>query len=283
MAVERFLYLRTTGGADLQGRNYKVYYRVFVTDPMDGPATIMTSPLFPFRMRERYQIGNDYDDWAGLTEVDPTPVPGNNYEWDLVLTFSFLPPGEENESPFDRPPQYEWLFSNGEKAIERDVHGKRIGNTAGDRFDEIITREDSQPILKITRNEPADMLFFGFDIRDCVNRDPWFGAPRRTVKFQPPRAVSKYDRDWGLYYEKNYEFKFSDDTWRIVMLNQGLRELKPSTNEDDPPKLVRMKDDEGNEITEPLPLDAQGARLPKGQEPVYLEFDGYPETTFPAF
>lgn len=281
MSVTKFLFLKVTGGADLGERFYDVFYRVFTDDPMDGPAVILTSTLSPFRALDPYQLGNDFDNDAFLTDVQLDPVEGNRYEWNCKMRFGFLPEGEREENPFDRPPKFEWLFNSGEKAIERDVHGRRIANAAGDRFDEIITREDSQPVLKITRNEPADMLFVGFDIRDTVNRNPWLGAPRRTVKFQPPRAVGQYSRLYGLYYEKSYEFKFSDETWRLVMLNQGLRELK-LIGAGPERELVPMKV-KGTDITEPLALDQDGKRLPEGQEPIYLEFDGYNESTFPEF
>lgn len=271
MAIVFRLLAKHTGNAD----GFTLTYEIRTNDKNDGPYTIYNDPLFPFREHDVYAVGNDYNPNAVARPAEIVNK-DNSPQFDWIATIEF---GERlpNENPLLEPPSYEWLFSQSERPIERDAKGKPIRNSAGDRFDDVITREDSQPILKVTRNEPAEMLFFGSELRDTVNRDVWQGAARRTVKFQPPRAVSAYHKDLGIYYQKSYEFKFSDETWRIVALNQGLREKKNG-------KVTEIiSESDGTPIQTPELLDESGAKLATGSTPVWLEFDGYPETSFPSF
>lgn len=271
MAIEYAMLSKHVGNAD----GFTLTYRIRTDNHLDGPSSIYNDPKFPFQENDVYSIGNDYNPNAVARPAEIVNV-DNSPRFDWIATIEFgepLPP----DNPLLQPPTYEWLFNQSERPLERDATGKPIRNTAGDRFDDIITREDSQPILKVTRNEPAEMLAFGADLRDTVNRDVWRGAPRRTVKFQPPRAVSAYHKDIGIYYQKSYEFKFSDQTWRIVALNQGLREKKDG-------KVTEIiSESERTPIQTPELLDRDGKKLQPGSTPVWLEFDGYPETSFPAF
>lgn len=279
MTIKHFHLEKIKATEDEETRTYQLTYHIHTTNKEDGPLTIHADASFPYAIGDYYRYGNDEDPDALCTDVATDPIDGHLRDWISVLNFT-----TDRGNPFDEPASYEWLFNSGEKAIERDIHGKPIQNTAGDRFDEILTREDSQPVLKVTRFEPASNVFFGYDLRDSVNRSGWLGAPRRTVKFQPPRAVSQYSKKYGLYYQKSYEFKFSDQTWKLIMLNQGLNELKTSgTGASAKKQRVRMKDGEGNDITEPYALDKAGIKLADGKPPVWVEFDGYPEVNFPNF
>ncbi len=271
MAIEYALLTKHVGNAD----GYTLTYHIRTNDKADGPDSIYYDAKFPFREHATYAIGNDFNPNVEARPAEIVNVE-NSPQLDWIATIEFGPPLPP-DNPLLEPPSYEWLFSQSERPIEQDAKGKPIRNTAGDRFDDILTREDSQPILKVTRNEPAENLFYGWELRDTVNRDTWNGAPRRTVKFQPPRAVSAYHKDVGIYYQKSYEFKFSDQTWRIVALNQGLREKKNG-------KVVEIiSESEGTPIQTPELLAQTGEKLKAGSTPVWLEFDGYPETSFPNF
>lgn len=283
MAIQHVQLTKIGGNLGVGTRSYRLEFDIHVDDKNDGPLTIHTDPKYPVDLDGPYRWGNDSDLHAFITDVQTDPVDGNPLLWTSAIDYANEAAEDEDQqdsNPFNQPAQYEWLFNASQRTIERDIHGKRIQNTAGDRFDEILDREDSQPVLKVTRNEPASELFFGFDLRDCTNRSPWLGAPRRTVKFQPPRAVSQFSAEYGLYYQKSYEFKFSDQTWRLVMLNQGLNQL---TGEGDEKTLRRMKDGEGEDITEPYALDDEGKQLAEGEPEVWLKFDTYPEVDFPSF
>jgi len=41
-----------------------------------------------------------------------------------------------------------------------------------------------------------------------------------------------------------------------------------------------LTDDEGNLLTAPAPLDGKGAKLAKGKDPVFLQFEIYKSTNF---
>lgn len=264
------------GSEDENGPKYTASYLVTVDDPRDKASVVINS--MPWRLYQVYQIGNDYDPRAFVLSANATPIKSNNYRWAYVVEFG-TPASSDN--PFDEPPQVEIVFAQGEKLIERDINGKAIRNTVGDRFDDVLTREDSQPILRLTRNEQNALDYMS--LRDTVNRTTWMGAARRTVKFQPPTLRSRYHKQYGTYYEKSFEMKFSDETWRFILLNQGYYELKAGATSGAPKKRIRIKDGDGNDITTPIALTHAGAKLGDTDPPVWLEFDGYREAQFPDF
>lgn len=278
MGVVRYKLEKVTGSEDKDGPKYQVEYLVTVDDPNDHTHKVLSQ--MPWKLGNIYHIGNDLDVRAIALSATAEPVPKNNYRWKYIVDFGVRPEGETLDNPFDDSPQIELVFAAGEKLLERDIHGKPIRNTVGDRFDDVLTREDSQPILRVTRNEPRSQVLFGMDLRDTINRSPWQGAARRTVKFQPPTARSRFHKDVGLYYEKSYEFKFSDDTWRFILLNQGYYE-KGEPDSEGKPSRIRIRDDNGDEIAAPMALGKKGKILKETEPAYWIEFDGYNESMFP--
>lgn len=244
-------------------------YTVKTDDPNDHFLTVASA--VPFNLGDIYELGNEINENIRCSRIYPKAE--NDTFWKVAVEFASR---EKVNNPLNDPPTIELVFAQSEKLLERDINGKALRNSVGDRFDDVITREDSQPILRITRNEPVSQALFGVDFRDTINRTTWMGAPRRTVKFQPPTLRSQYDANIGVYFEKSYEFKFSDETWRFILLNQGYYE-KNGTDR------VRILDKNGDPMQTPLALSQAGEVLEEGESPVFLEFDGYREITFPDF
>lgn len=286
MSYVRHSLEKIVGTEDAKGPKYTAHYLVTMDDPDDHCLTV--TEAMPWRLFQVYDIGNDYDPRAVVLSAAASPVAGNNYRWNYTVEFG-VPEREDqnNDNPLAEPPSVEMVFAQGEKLLERDVNGKFIRNTVGDRFDDIITREDSQPILRIVRNEPRSNALFGVDFRDCINRSAWMGAAKRTVKFQPPSLRWKYHQRIGTYVEKSYEFKFSDTTWRFILLNQGYYERiqDPDTGRGTGNAIAytrrRIKDNDDNDMQQPIALTQSGLVLPDDESPVWLEFDGYREINFP--
>ena len=270
----------TSGGnvGDAVNRTVKLAYTVTSNDPADGPLT--AAGAVPYALGSVYLFGNDFAPELRCTSITPRAINRTTHRVEVEFT---KPTENQNQSnsPLDEPPSIEMVFAHREKPLVKDIHGKPIRNTVGDEFDEYVMREDSQPVLRVSRNE-LDWRF-GIELRDCVNRSPWMGAARRTVKFQPPSVRSAFhdggeDAPSFTYYQKSYEFKFSDDTWRFILLNQGYRKLGPEDSEG-----VR-KPVEIRGIKAPVALNEEGTEvidIQDGDQPHYVEFDGYREVTFP--
>ncbi len=276
--------LKVTGSEDASGPKYTAQYSVKTYDKFDGPYTITSNS--PIKLGDKFWYGNDYDPRAIALSATPTLVEGHQTRWLYSIEYG-VAPERDFDNPLRNPPIIELSFAASEKLLEKDVNGKPIRNTVGDRFDDVITREDSQPILRIKRNEKNAM--YGVDLRDTVNRSPWNGAPRRTVKFQPPTLTSKHHARIGTYYEKSYEFKYSDDTWRFLLLNQGYYIGKESKSggfgtgakEEKYIQRIRILDSEGEPITAPAALTEKGGIIGPKDKEHYIEFDGYREAQFP--
>lgn len=269
-----------TGSEDAKGPKYTLEYTVTMDSPMDLSLSVIGA--MSWRIGDAYQVGNDYDPRARALVAGAVPVPANNFLWKYTVEFG-IPDSKDTANPLEEPPEIELTFAQNKRPFDRDINGKAVANTIGDRFDDILERDDSQPVLRITRNEPRSMAMFGVNLRDNVNRSVWQGAPRRTVKMQAPTVRVRQHNLIGKYLEKSYEFKFSDDTWQFILLNQGYYELRDGRTPDDPKKRIRIKDSDNKEITTPLALTQAGLRLPDGVPPVWITFDGYRESILPDF
>lgn len=283
MSVLRHTLEKVTGGETASGPSYQAQYLVTVSSPHDHTYTVING--MPWQIGDEFSIGNDYDPRAIALTATADPVSKNNYRWTYNVEFGVPDEEQQVQNPFSEPPEIELTFAHRERPLERDINGKWIRNTLGERFDDFVMKEDSQPILKISRNEPLSEALFGVDLRDTINRTRWNGAARRTVKFQPPTLRSRYHSVLGAYYEKGYEFKFSDETWRFILLNQGYNTVSESgglnTGEPLNKSLIKIKDKDGKDISAPLALTQEGQVLAPDDNPVWLEFDGYRESQFP--
>ncbi|MEL6898751.1 MAG: hypothetical protein AAFP90_21850, partial [Planctomycetota bacterium] len=211
MSVTKIELLGVTGTENKEGPGYVASYRVATDDPEDGPFQVNSS--LPFKYGDVYEIGNEIDILCRASEVASTPVAGNRFRWNSSVTFTRPETTEEFESVFDRPYDQEWYFEKREREAERDVDGRPVGNSAGDRFERIPLVDDSRPVLRIVRNERTFDEKLAVQLRDCLNRSQWRGWAKHAVKIGNIVGRQVYDRREGLYWAVTYEFVFQFGTW----------------------------------------------------------------------
>ncbi|WP_254510424.1 hypothetical protein [Anatilimnocola floriformis] len=220
-------------------------------------------------------IGDSYfdDSFAGCNGVDSQPY-GEDGFWHTV-TVNWGPWPEREENPLNEPTQVEWNLSQFELEVEKDRNGKPIVNAAGMPPRDILTKDDSRPILTVTHNEASFNGALAYSYRDTVNRAAFFNAPRGTVKVMNISASRQFSPICGFFYQVKYEFAFNLDGWAKEFLNCGTHELDAGKLK---PILIN-----GKPTDEPVPLTRAGAKLPAGAAPVMLKFDVYHEADFGAF
>jgi hypothetical protein len=144
--------------------------------------------------------------------------------WTVTVDYG---PGEASDNPLDEPPQLDWQFTAYERPVDQDTSGNPIVNTAGDPFDPPPMRDDSRPVLVITRNELTFNPATSWEYRDTLNNAAFYGAPTGTVKLKSRVGTQVQSRlvAGGSYWRVTYTFEFNADGWAKTILNAGYRQL----------------------------------------------------------
>lgn len=183
-------------------------------------------------------------------------------------------------NPIDHPLKISFGFAKYEKVVDKTVpdedgNTEAIVNSAGDYFDPPPVKDDSRPLIKITRNEPTYDPLRAKEWKDAINQDAWNGFDPGTVKCGEIAAELAWSQECQFYYIVNYEFEIEPDGWALEVLDQGLRSYDTSTE-----KQVAIADEKGEPVTSPVLLDGDGQQLAGGADPVFLTFDVYNKRDF---
>lgn len=264
----------------VQGRTYTRVWEVEV-DRADGPLVASNHASIP-TLRDSYSISgieSDANAYVQTIEAEPIVDQGASIVYAVTVNYGPLDPGEMAEA-LDRKIRIQFSFNKFERIVWIDEDGNPIRNSAGDPFGDPVTRDDSRPIIVVTRNEDVndfDVTLAG-QYQDVVNDDTWNTFPARTVKCTEIRtSEERKDPSTNLYYyEVTYVFEVKWDTWTRKILDQGFAYLdggvrKPFLDADQQP------------ISDPRLLDGLGAELPDGDPPVELDFRTYPDADFAVF
>ena len=238
-----------------------------------------------------------YSPWVYVTGVRARQKTGP-MNWMVEVIYSTRPvqSGEEIINPFvnplDQPWEVEWTFVTSNEAIDRDVNGKPIMNSAGESFDPPITKDIQDLVLRVVRNEAYYNAAVAADYIGSINRDWFKGFAPGMVRCTD--CSGRLMRSANMvYWQVSYEFQMRTEKdsetnevigWRRRILDQGFRELVKQ--DDETYKAERITDVNGNPISEPWPLDGKGAAIGEpipGQVPegtTFLTFDIYPAQSF---
>jgi hypothetical protein len=138
--------------------------------------------------------------------------------------------------------------------------------------------ERSRLTISVTRNEATFPASFALLFANSINNAAWNGFAKWTVKCNGITADKQFEES-QIFYSVTYEFEVRSDDWRLKVYDAGLEQVDP----DDATRTVKIKDKEGNPITEPRFLDGAGEVLPINADEsdyVQLYFNGYPEEAF---
>lgn len=230
MAAIRKTTLKLTGGRSAAGKTRQIVYRVDTDSPDDGPD--VAEAFCGFALGDSYEYGNESDASIQVVNVGVVDVERNRQAWDVTIDFARSDAATSN--PLNEPAKFSRSIQNREEAFEQDTHGRPVRNSANDRFDDLLTREVSRTVLKVTKNF-ADWAQSNYGLVNTVNRTPYrignvLYKPRqiRLVNMSDDTANSEAlvtgDNPDGLYYQVSLEFCFAEDDWDQVVLDQGVRQ-----------------------------------------------------------
>jgi len=170
-----------------------------------------------------------------------------------------------------------------QEAIWRDVDDEGIVNSAGDLFDPPPTRDSTHLIAKIKSNHtsiPSWILLYMNAVNKSNCTIGGLGIAAKTAKVNRIDVGERKKRGDSVYYPLSVDIHIHRDGWRLEPLDQGLREVVSGAT-----TLRRhIVDDKGEEITSPVLLDGEGAKLanPTQANAEFLDFQIYNELNFAA-
>lgn len=286
--------------ADGHRRRQQVW-QVF-TVGLEDDVTVLTAPGLPL-------WGQPHPSDAGcwVWEVAPREVAktAEGSRWEITVTYTSQPRRTCNDvhetDPLKRRPEILWLFEKYDEPVEKayliDSEGEPsaspvpILNSAMQRFRDPVLRKATKIGLRITRNMATWDPLRTVNYVDHVNSSEFQVAgvkfPPRVARLDVWTASPKYHGVCEVYYEHVMEFWFQTSKvgggtgWDRELMDVGTAEL---VDEGEGPKLRLIRDEHNVPITEEVPLDGSGERLPlplsEDNPAAYLTYRVEPEADF---
>lgn len=257
----------------------------------------------------RYLEAHPENIFARLKGLKFTPTTDHWQWWTVTASYDSEPittdqREKEKPNPMDRRAKIEWNRNRYTEPFLLDKRTFAVQNTAGDYFDPPPERLTGYWVASVTKNVP-DLPEWVLDWDNVVNESE-FQIQGRTVLprcglLVPNHMSDKLEENGYEYHQIKFDIEFrrppsipsgnvlhpKDRTpadviggHDIIVLDQGLRERGGSAP--DYSDRVKVQDDDGSDVNQPVPLDGDGFKLgdPKPDTVFYLAFHGYATADF---
>lgn len=258
------------------GRSYTRHFLAITDDPSIGPKAVRDA--VPVALGQHYHAGSDEDFGSFVQSISVTEDGSADDGCQWIATVEYSPYNTEIQplNPLDMEPQVSFTWGEGQTPAAKDINDDPVLNSAEDPFDPPIMKDDAPGSFKITVNMVSFSPAIIDQYQNTINDAEWYGLPARSWKLRIHEASRTKHPDIGHYWTVTFEFQSKRDTWTKKVLDQGMRQINSAG------KKVNITDAEGNQISEPWPLDADGLAKPKGELADTIEFDVYREVDFSA-
>jgi len=187
--------------------------------------------------------------------------------WTVKVHYSIPKDGQAHDgpgaqdNPLLEPPRIRWEFGASSEPIDRDINGNPIVNSAGDPFQQPVTRDFTTIFLVYTRNEPFFNVNTAITYSNKTNSGSIIiaGAGQVAAGQMMCKSIapaSDYSAT-AQFVPVSYRFELRADGFKARMLDQGLRAwyTNPTTSDVELAPLVTRK---LQPITQPVRFDGTG-------------------------
>lgn len=254
-------------------RRYSRAFRLETTSQMDGPYAVGSDANLPV-------IGSlhpeDMQAWCVSLRVE------NSNPWKgWTVTAEYTSEREITEDPTAEPAAITWSSEQFQRPVIYDNSGNAVVNSAGDPFDPPIMRDDSRPVITISKNLAVVPVWI-MTYQDAVNSDAFYvdgvlvGAGLAKVQSV---SVGEVQRRNGIMFRVvNLVIHLQRNGWLIEAQDVGFRELGYGGRQN------ILNDVDSQRPSAPVPLDGAGAHIvsPTAATNVTLSFSVYSTQVFSA-
>lgn len=269
-------------------RTYDLEYDI-ITTAGEGVRTVALS--LPQRGAFYFADG-EIDLQAIATAPTITRDTAHNSHWFGSQTFSTKKDNtdcteNQDDDPLLEPADVTWNSAVVTELLEKDLDDKALVNAAGEPFDPPVEIDDYMLECTIVRNV-ADWnpltahRYYGKINSDQFRIDRWT-FPKETARMTQWTGKKLYHQDCSFYFQSTMRLTFRERTthegadvsgFGLQLLNAGLYEKLA----DGTLKEIRLKG--GGQVVGPHPLDKQGLKAAKGDDPIFMMFRRYKKTNF---
>lgn len=250
--------------------------RVFTVQLQPASPEALPGELWPFVALEATGVPRRYDMYSSVkpylrcSEIHPRAVSPTLYEITCQYTS-----GPEADEALNEPADISWGDYVVRQPVEYDVDGKLIANVNGQPLDPPIEDELHLTLLHVERNEAYFDGVQQAQYRDSVNKETFMGAPPGTC-WLTSLTSRRIIQGELVYYRVTYEIVHNPYEkpegsgyigWQRRILNEGTWAW---IQVDGDWKFDLLKDKEGEPLSSPVPLAANGTVLAKGAEQIWL-------------
>lgn len=276
---------------DENSRSYRKTFIVVVDSVNDDSITVQQATGIPAMFAVwTSRDGTEIDLGSVVREISSNQDPDNPLRWTVEVLYDSIHAREEEytDNPLDRPADWEMSFvqfqrvadkgyrvtavdpDTGEETVEADETA--ITNSSGEVYDPPAEKDDSRPVLIVTKNQATFDPALAVEYQDAVNDDYFFGAAPGLAKMQSIRAVHAFENNVD-FYRVTYEVHFRREGWNLKLLDQGFHELVAG-------ELVAIVDDNGVVANNPRLLNGAGLKNPNGDPPQFRTYRIYERKKF---
>lgn len=207
----------------------------------------------------KYLSVHPNNEWARLNQREIVQQ-GKNEDGRLWLVNASyttdLPPMPESDHPLDQPAKIEYQSQKRKRVIWVDKDGKLCVNTAYQLFDPPLEIDETGAIVTITRNEQTfSFASHMLPMENHTNLNPIWGAAAKTLLIQEVNGSDFYYKG-QQFWNVRYRIEYNARGWDEEILSRGMMQISINTG-----KLIRCKDGNQQDVTEPVPLDADGHQI----------------------
>ncbi len=257
------------GDGDVRsGRRHARVFRVKTNSNFDSDvdATFSGTPIFGDRHPD--------DDAAFCQNVRADSVAFSPRVW--IVTCSYSTEQELVSDPLSDPTRFIWGTEQFQRPYFKDRNGNAILNSAGDPFFPPIMGDDSRTSVTMTKNVSAVPAWFLLT-RDKLNSAAvsinGISVGKERAKIQKVSAGDQQFRGNIAYFTIGVTMHVQDESWQKSIQDAGFRKLDP----DDSTERVKIKDNNGEDVSTPALLNGSGAVLsdPSPSNAKFKDFDIY--------
>lgn len=204
----------------------------------------------------------------------------NPWRWSVTIKYSNNTPDAsevQDDNPFNDPVKVRWEDGDQEVSVYEDVDGEPILNTNKRPFNPPVKALMPAGRLVIERNERELDSDPDLQYRKHVNANMFAGKEAGTLLLLTISS-ERDTRNGVVFYPSTYVFVWNPLGWNEEVLAADVVELD---GDDWKPILDGSK----QPITDPVPLDEDGAKIPPEDLPdaaFYKRVNKYPEANFAA-